>query len=344
MALWTKPTQKTITSESSGPAIRRSSSWKDCRKLVSAITSDRKTRIRSTRLVPRREPLSQGMMYKSASRPAAAMSSPSAMTSRSARRSSLDRLGPVDFAESPSTKKLDNKKKKKKTASTSSKHSISTKIITHPQPEEAEKVPSPKASTKQTVRVPASKSLTSPFPMQFRDRSTPQSPSGSNETITAVEVDISSNLEIKTSEESGQSGPSAPPIPPPPPSSRSGAPTLIPEMETIDSNEFIYRTETSSPTSLASKQKIDASNKTDLPPTCPSTSSRKVVTHKPKRKKKKHDRIAKWKAQQSARQTSIMDDEVDDDDDDDISSGSESETDEESDEVGVVASPIASVE
>lgn len=143
-------------------------------------------------------------------------------------------------------------------------------------------------------QLPPSKSLSSPFPMQFRERQ-----------ITPPRT----NLVVQTSE-STDSG-----------KSRSSADDT---KETISSPlQAINSVSSSSPRSRELK-KLRAS-KGDLPPPCPTASRRKVPvppvrTRKSKRKHRNNMKASK----ENARSTSVMDLEDDDEEEDDISQTSES--------------------
>ena len=168
-------------------------------------------------------------------------------------------------------------------------------------------------------RIPASKSLTSPFPMQFRSRpcaAKPPSPHRELETASFLQKktveapveghsahspwkDLKVNTEVN---DRGQilEGPS----PPPPPREPS------PSLHTIDSVKplspiRLLRVQ-SSPSKLGRRALLG-----DLPPPCPSGGRQRVLASPPRRLRPKQN-LVKWRQKQTARSTSIIDNEEED--------------------------------
>jgi hypothetical protein len=168
----------------------------------------------------------------------------------------------------------------------------------------SEGITTSQSSVSANQQVPPSKSLSSPFPMQFRERQK-----------SASKIP----LVVKTSESTDSAM-----------SSRSSEnPSRAHEMETISSPLQAINCVTASPRNNTEQQKtIKAASKGDLPPPCPSATRRKVpVSATTARMRKSKRRLRQLKAsKENARSTSVMD--LDDDDDDDM------EEDERSLEVG----------
>jgi len=136
-----------------------------------------------------------------------------------------------------------------------------------------------------TSRLPASKSLSSPFPMQFRHRAA---------SCSSRELSVST----KFNERDGPAGPVPPPIP------RARSPSLV-TMETIEAPLPLNRVQ-SSPSKLAGRKLLQSQKfREDLPPPCPGGPSRIPAAPTAKRKKKGKGR--RWREQLSARSTSIID-------------------------------------
>jgi hypothetical protein len=186
-------------------------------------------------------------------------------------------------------------------------------------------------------RIPASESLTSPFPMQFR-RLRMKHPCYSTAILPPPlprrpSPQIKEELTVST-EISIQNNTLTPLPPPPPPSSCASS-----FMETIETPIPLIRTQ-SSPSRLlspiGSSHKLKASSiKGELPPPCP-TGRRHVgmifrsnSSNCPTQRKARHKRGSRWRDKMSARSTSIMDDD-DDDDDENILEGSDLSSEEES--------------
>lgn len=149
-------------------------------------------------------------------------------------------------------------------------------------------------------QMPPSKSLSSPFPMQFRDRQkTPPT------TQLATDAGSARLSKSRITEES---------------QSRS--------MDTISNPALI--TSLSSP--RQANQTLKAASKGDLPPPCPAGSRRKVVVANTTKARKSKRRLRELKAsKENARCTSVMD--LDDEDND-------SDANEESDDEDVLVVPI----
>ncbi|KAL3921364.1 MAG: hypothetical protein SGILL_002783 [Bacillariaceae sp.] len=127
-------------------------------------------------------------------------------------------------------------------------------------------------------QLPPSKSLSSPFPMQFRERQmTPPR--------TQLVVKTSESTESSKSRES---------------------------METISSPLQAVKSVSSSSPKSRDQKKLKA-GKGDLPPTCPTASRRKVPIPGPKARKSKRRQLQMRKSKQNARSTSVMDLEDDED-------------------------------
>lgn len=149
-------------------------------------------------------------------------------------------------------------------------------------------------------KLPPSKSLSSPFPIQFRVRAKiGQSPSR--------------QLSISTKLNAEGDGISAPPPPLPPRRRRSPSDA---EMETIESPIELIRVQ-SSPSYLSqSGRLLLATSRGDLPPPCPGARRlTPIALGKGKQKKKRG--IAKWREKLSARSSSIIDDDDEDEDEED---------------------------
>ncbi|KAL7579461.1 hypothetical protein ACA910_014121 [Epithemia clementina (nom. ined.)] len=290
---------------------RRSSSWKDCRKLVAArvvaansfkprIPDSPSSTADSIRLSPLLEPAAYGGIYQSASRKSQTNGSSASPNTKSTL--GIDRFGPVAFADSGENEMI--------TRETTPRRSFVNNKLRNAAPRLS--LPSQPAATTiaASKRVSSSKSLTSPFPMQFRDKmAIPATLCPTTLAVVTSEVCIDSN-------ENG----TPPPVPPPPPTSKTSSSA---NMETID---FAFSGGAESTRSAIEKQQKGRKaerGKAGLPPPCPAGNSpkdrMKLATQRVKRKKKRQGLLDKWKEQQSARSTSIMDGEDDTDDDDDES-------------------------
>jgi hypothetical protein len=146
-------------------------------------------------------------------------------------------------------------------------------------------------------KLPPSKSLSSPFPIQFRVRAKiGQSPS----RLLSISTKLNAEGDCI----------SAPPPPPPPMRRRSPSDA---EMETIESPIELIRVQ-SSPSYLSqSGRSFMATSRGGLPP--PSPGARRTAPTLGKGKEKKKRGVAKWRQKLSARSSSIIDDDDDDDDD-----------------------------
>jgi hypothetical protein len=159
-------------------------------------------------------------------------------------------------------------------------------------------------------QLPPSKSLASPFPMQFRIRA---------KIGQSLSRDLSVTTKLNAEEDMSNDGPSAPPPPP----RRQRSPSDF-SRETIESPVELVRVQ-SSPSKLpqSARKSYIASNRGDLPPPCPG--GRRTPTATPKRKEKKKKRgPAKWREKLS-RSSSIIDDDEEEEED----SSSEFSSDEE---------------
>jgi hypothetical protein len=148
-------------------------------------------------------------------------------------------------------------------------------------------------------QLPPSKSLSSPFPMQFRERQkNPPKP----------------QLVVKTTQSTDSIKSSAS-------SSDDNKPN---EMETISSPLQAIRSISSSPKNAEQNNKLKSACKGDLPPPCPGSRRKVPVTTSSAKVRKSKRKIQQMKAsKENARSTSVLDlddddeeDETDDDDDD----------------------------
>ena len=249
--------------------MHRSSSWKDCRKMVNSLSSrDRSRRNRGSeplRLLPRVHEAPVMEAYRSSGKSARASKSSKSERQALAGNPKHQAAGesyvcPVGNADSC----------KEETSSSIAVVNETSGERRSSKSEKADDAPVPIA-----------------FPKKLK----------SNPSLDSTCSELKKAL-------------SAPP--PPPPTTCASNDSAC--METIDSIECSF-SKSSSPTSLSSTTK----EKGTLPPACPGKSSREkmkpiVESQKQiKRKKKKQERLAKWKEQQSARSTSIMDEEDDED-------------------------------
>mmetsp|Transcript_14153 Transcript_14153/g.30874 ORF Transcript_14153/g.30874 Transcript_14153/m.30874 type:complete len:712 (-) Transcript_14153:59-2194(-) len=308
LALWSTPPEKKTGGENR--VIRKSNTWKECRKLVSVMTSDSRTKIRgaerSMRLIPTLEPVSAKKMYRSSSRSSKTTSTmpgtaPAATSSRRHGSSPSDHKRRVSRVP---TEAKSERKSKSSSSSLVTKSSVSEER-NQPEPKKKSSIKSLLDGSDQTTLCDSTKTISAPFP-----RTKPASPTHSTSAEAGVAI---SSLEIRTSQEDEDFL-----IPPPPPSSsRAGA-----LMETID-----FRP---SPTHSANctKPKVTATAN-ELPPPCPgaptSAAKTKVTTPRQRRRKKRQDRLSKWRVQQTARRTSIIDDDDEEEESGDESSYSESD-------------------
>jgi hypothetical protein len=159
--------------------------------------------------------------------------------------------------------------------------------------------PPPNNSDPPPNKLPPSKSLSSPFPIQFRVRAKiGQSPP--RQLSVSTKLNAESDC-ISTS-------------PPPPPPLRRRSPSDA-EMETIESPIELIRVQ-SSPSYLSqSGRLLMATSRGGLPP--PSPGTRRTTPTLGKGKEKKKRGVAKWRQKLSARSSSIIDEDDDDDEDDD---------------------------
>jgi hypothetical protein len=148
-------------------------------------------------------------------------------------------------------------------------------------------------------QLPPSKSLASPFPMQFRERQ--------------KSIPSTVQLEVKTYEATNFRN------------DQSNDHIILNEMETITSPTSVSTTGFSSP--KGTNRRLKTPTKGDLPPTCPSGGMRReqlAVILTPKQRKSERRLRRKIKvSKENARSMSAMDFDDDDDDDDDEESGDE---------------------
>ena len=286
--------------------FRRSSSWKDCRKLVAAnsIKSRRRWAVNgagdSLRLPPLKPTTERGASRNSHYH--GVSSSSEAATVQTSKSDSMeDRLGPLSFVESGENEMI--------TRETTSRRPLMSNKLRHSLPRSS----GPKQSS-------AKSSTTVTFPMQFHQK-------------MAIPVSLcATTLAVITSQESSEHSQDAtpPPMPPPPPSSSNnqGSPNVQP----ID---FVFSGDSKTSANGGKYQQITESgsdrDNSSLPPpfppgSLPTRSRLKSSVPRQKRKKKRQGLMDKWKEQQSARSTSIMDGEADSEDDDECTESGSSES------------------